>query len=220
MSLQRVNGEYLGTCRCGCGTDLYERIWLYPSGGVCTRLHPRYARNHSLRVNHQDRHGLNNYPVYEARKALILPVGLELDATIHRRQQELGLSSMEMQALLGWKGHNTLHRYKYKPNIMRATLRGILDRLYADEGGWVEASKLWALVRERQAYWGMTDAEMAAVLGTTEAPWIGKATARRILLTLTGPRRPCEFEQARTQRERVREDRAHYRAKATERQAS
>lgn len=107
MSLQRVNGEYLGTCRCGCGTDLYERIWLYPSGGICT-----------------------------------------------------------------------------------------------------------------QAYWGMTDQEMAAVLGTTEAPWIGKATARRILLALTGPRRPCEFESAHTRRAKARADRAEYRAEAAERKAS
>jgi hypothetical protein len=220
VSLQRVNGEYLGTCRCGCGTDLYERIWLRPTGSVSSSIRPRYARNHSLRVNHQDRHGLDNYPVYEARKALILPVGLELDALILRRRQELGLTSVEMHALLGWKGRNNLHRYRFKPNIMRSTLLKTLDRLYADEGGWVEAGKLWVLVRERQAYWGMTDVEMAAVLGATEAPWIGKATARRILLALTGPRRPCEFESAYTRRAKDRDERAECRAKVAERQAS
>jgi hypothetical protein len=220
VSLQRVNGEYLGTCQCGCGTDLYERIWLYPTGGIATRLRPRYARNHSLRVNHKDRTGIPNSHVHEARRALILPLGLELDALIHRRQQELGRSSAEMHALLGWKGHSNLHRYKFKPNIMRSTLHKTLDRLYADEGGWVQSERLWTLVRERQASWGMTEAEMMTVLGTTEAPWIGKATARRILLALTSPRRPCEFESAYTRRAKDRSERAEYRAKAAERQAS
>lgn len=44
-----------------------------------------------------------------------------------------------------------------------------------------EARPLCRLVRDRQALWGMTDEEMAARLGTTEARWLGKATARRIL---------------------------------------
>lgn len=220
MSLQRVNGEYLGECRCGCGESVYEHVWLYPSGGVNRRSRPRYIENHSLRVNHMDRTGADNFLVGEARRAMALPLGLELDALIHRRRWELGLSTAGMHALLGWKGRNNLHRYHYKPNIMPRTLHKTLDRLYADEGGWVQSERLWTLVRERQVHWGMTDDEMLAVLGTTEARWIGKAMARRILLTLTSPRRPCEFEQARTQRERVREDRAHYRAKAAERQAS
>jgi transcriptional regulator with XRE-family HTH domain len=154
------------------------------------------------------------------RKALILPLGGELHETIQRRRSELGLSQNEMLALLGWKGPNNLSRYRFKPNIMRATLQRTLDSLYADDGGWVEADKLWALVRERQALWGMTDDEMSAILGTTEARWIGKATARRILLTLTSPRRPCEFEQIRTQRESARHQRVEYRAKSAERQAS
>lgn len=217
---QRVNGEYLGTCACGCGEAVYERLYLYPTGGIGMRDRPRFIEYHSLRVNHKDRTGIPSGARYEARRALILPLGLELDALIHRRRQELGLSSVEMHALLGWKGRNNLHRYKFKPNIMRSTLHRTLDSLYADEGGWVEADKLWTLVRERQAYWGMTETEMRAVLGATEARWIGKATARRILFTLTSPRRPCEFEQIRTQRETARHQRAEYRAKATERQAS
>jgi hypothetical protein len=216
----RVNGEYLGTCACGCGEAVYERLYLYPTGGIGMRDRPRFIEHHSLRVNHKDRTGIPSRARYEARRALILPLGLELDALIHRRRQELGLSSVEMHALLGWKGRNNLHRYKFKPNVMRSTLNRTLDSLYADEGGWVEADKLWALVRERQAYWGMTDTEMSAVLQTTEALWIGKATARRILLALTGSRRPCEFEQIRTQRETACHQRAEYRAKAIERQAS
>jgi hypothetical protein len=220
VSLQRVNGEYLGTCGCGCGEPVYEHIWLYPSGGVNRRSRPRYIENHSLRVNHMDRTGADNFLVGEARRAMALPLGLELDALIHRRRRELGLSTAEMHALLGWKGRSNLHRYKFKPNIMPRTLHKTLDSLYADEGGWVEAAKLWTLVRERQASWGMTDDEMTTVLGTTEARWIGKATARRILLTLTAPRRPCEFEQIRTQREAARHQRANEREKAAERKAS
>lgn len=217
---ERVNGEYLGECRCGCGEALYERLYLRPSGSVSIRSRPRYARNHSLRVNHSDRTGAPNYPVAEARKAMRLPVGHELDALIHRRRRELGLSTAEMHVLLGWKGRNNLHRYKSKPNVMPSTLHKILDRLYADEGGWVEAGRLWTLVRERQAYWGMTDAEMTAGLGAVEAPWMGKETARRVLLALTGPRKPSEFESSWTRRVRERDERAQYRAKAAERQAS
>lgn len=217
----RTNGEYLGTCECGCGEALYEHIWRTQSGGIGCRSKPRFSPGHSLRIHRADRTGVADItPAMRGRKALILPLGNELHETIQRRRSELGLSQNEMLALLGWKGPNNLSRYRFKPNIMRSTLHRTLDRLYADEGGWVEGGKLWALVRERQAYWGMTDDEMGAVLRTTEARWIGKATARRILLTLTGSRRPCEFEQIRTQRETARHQRAEYRAKSAEREAS
>ena len=136
---QRVDGEYLGECQCGCGTALYERLYLRPSGSIACRSRPRFACNHSLRVHHCDRTGATDaYPVAEARKALLLPLGAELDATIHRRRRELGLSTKEMQVLLGWKGRNNLHRYKYKPNVMPRTLHAVLDRLFANEGGWVD----------------------------------------------------------------------------------
>lgn len=55
----------------------------------------------------------------------------------------------------------------------------VFDRLAALPGG--EARPLCRLVRDRQALCAMTGEEMAARLGTTEARWIGKATARRIL---------------------------------------
>ncbi len=210
---RRVDGDYLGECQCGCGTALFERLYLRPSGSIACRSRPRFARNHSLRVHHCDRTGATDaYPVAEARKALFLPLGAELDATIHRRRRELGLSTKEMQVLLGWKGRNNLHRYKYKPNVMPRTLHSVLDRLFANEGGWVEAGPLWSLVRDRQALWGMTDEEMAAYLGTAQVHWIGKATARRILLSLSGPRRPCAHESEWTKRARARDERARCRA--------
>jgi hypothetical protein len=124
-------------------------LYLRPSGSIACRSRPRFARNHSLRVHHCDRTGAtDSYPVAEARKALLLPLGAELDATIHRRRRELGLSTKEMQVLLGWKGRNNLHRYKYKPNVMPRTLYSVLDRLFDNEGGWVEAGPLWSLVRK------------------------------------------------------------------------
>src|SRR6266481_2045034 len=212
---ERVDGEYLGDCDCGCGcgTPLFERLYLRPSGSIACRSRPRFVRNHTLRVYHCDRTGAtDSYPVAEARKALFLRLGAELDATIHRRRRELGLSTREMQVLLGWKGRNNLHRYKYKPNVMPRTLYSTLDRLFADEGGWVEAGPLWRLVRDRQAAWGMTDEEMAARLGTTQARWIGKDSARRILLGLSGPRRPCAHESEWTRRARARDERARCRA--------
>jgi len=210
---ERVDGEYLGDCECGCGTALFERLYLRPSGTIACRSRPRFVRNHTLRVYHCDRTGAtDSYPVAEARKALLLPLGAELDATIHRRRRELGLSTREMQVLLGWKGRNNLHRYKYKPNVMPRTLYSALDKLFADEGGWVEAGPLWTLVRDRQALWGMTDEEMAGHLGTTEARWIGKDSARRILLGLSGPRRPCAHESEWTRRARARDERARCRA--------
>jgi len=144
---ERVDGEYLGDCQCGCGTPLFERLYLRPSGSIACRSRPRFVRNHTLRVHHCDRTGAtDSYPVAEARKALLLPLGAELDATIHRRRRELGLSTREMQVLLGWKGRNNLHRYKYKPNVMPRTLHSVLDKLFANEGGWVEAPPLWRLV--------------------------------------------------------------------------
>jgi hypothetical protein len=213
MRYRRVDGEYLGQCGCGCGTALFERLYLRPSGSIACRSRPRFVRNHSLRVHHCDRTGAtDSYPVAEARKAMLLPLGAELDATIHRRRRELGLSTKEMQVLLGWKGRNNLHRYKYKPNVMPRTLHSVLDRLFANEGGWVEAGPLWSLVRDRQALWGMTDEEMASRLGTTEARWIGKDSARRILLSLSGPRRPCAHESEWTRRARARGERARSRA--------
>jgi hypothetical protein len=210
---RRVDGEYLGDCQCGCGTALYERLYLRPSGSIACRSRPRFVRNHSLRVHHCDRTGAtDSYPVAEARKALLLPLGAELDATIHRRRRELGLSTREMQVLLGWRGRNNLHRYKYKPNVMPRTLYSVLDRLFDNEGGWVEAGPLWRLVRDRQALWGTTDEEMTARLGTTEVRWIGRATARHILLSLSGPRRPCAHESEWTKRARARDERARCRA--------
>lgn len=218
---RRVDGEYVGECGCGCGTALFERLYLRASGSIACRTRPRFAPNHSLRVNRCDRTGATNaYPVAEARKALILPLGAELDATIHRRRRELGLTTDEMQALLGWKGRNNLHRYRFKPNVMPRTLRTVLDKLFANEGGWVETGPLWVLVRDRQVLWGMTDEEMAAHLGTNEVRWIGKATARRILLSLSGPRRPCAHESEWTRRARARDERARCRAKAAEGEAS
>src|SRR2546425_8001036 len=95
---------------------------------------------------------------------------------------------------------------------MPRTLHSVLDRLFANEGGWVEAGPLWRLVRDRQAVWGMTDEEMAARLGTTEARWIGKDSARRILLDLSGPRRPCAHESEWTRRARARDERARCRS--------
>src|SRR5437588_3481194 len=210
---ERVDGEYLGDCQCGCGTALFERLYLRPSGSIACRSRPRFVRNHTLRVHHSDRTGAtDSYLVAEARKALLLPLGAELDATIHRRRRELGLSTKEMQVLLGWKGRNNLHRYKYKPNVMPRTLHSVLDKLFADEGGWVEARSLWRLVRDRQALWGMADEEMAVHLGTAEVRWIGKATARRILLSLSAPRRPCAHESEGTRRARARDERARSRA--------
>jgi hypothetical protein len=210
---QRVDGQYLGDCQCGCGLPLHERLYLRPTGSIAFRSRPRYARHHSLRVNRCDRTGATNYyPVAEARKALILPLGGELDATIQRRRRELRLSTDEMLALLGWKGRSNLHRYKAKPNLMQATLRAVLDKLFANEGGWVEAGPLWMLVRDRQVLWGMTDEEMAACLGTTEVRWIGLATARSILLTLAGPRRPSAWESEWAQRQVWRKEKAQERA--------
>jgi hypothetical protein len=58
----------------------------------------------------------------------------------------------------------------------------------------------------------MTDEEMAARLGTSQARWIGKATARRILLSLSGSRRPCAHESEWTRRARARDERARCRA--------
>jgi hypothetical protein len=79
-----------------------------------------------------------------------------------------------------------------------------------------EAGPLRRLVRDRQALWGMTDEEMAARLGTTEARRIGKATAWRILLSLFGPRRPCAHESEWTRWARARDERARDRTKAAE----
>jgi hypothetical protein len=189
MSYIRINGERVGTCACGCGTELFERLYLRPaSRKVAFRTRPRFVRNHSLRVNHCDRTGATNaYPVAAARRAMALPLGPDLDATIVRRRRELGLSPAEMQQLLGWKGVNNLRRYKYKLNVMPRTLHAVLDRLFSDEGGWVEAEPIWRLARQRQALWGMTDREMALHLGCEPARWLGKATARRVLLALATP---------------------------------
>ena len=157
---ERVDGEYLGDCQCGCGTALFERLYLRPSGTIACRSRPRFVRNHTLRVYHCDRTGAtDSYPVAEARKALLLPLGAELDATIHRRRRELGLSTREMQVLLGWKGRNNLHRYKYKPNVMPRTLYSALDKLFADEGGWVEAGPLWSLVAPYCPAWSLLTRE-------------------------------------------------------------
>ena len=94
----------------------------------------------------------------------------------------------------------------------------VFDRLGALPGD--EARPLCRLVGDRQALWGMTDEETAARLGTTEARWIGKATARRILLSLPGPRRPCAHESEWAGRARARDERARGRARAAERRAS
>lgn len=226
---QRVDGEYLEDCRCGCGLPLHERLYLRSTGSVAFRTRPRFAPGHSLRVNRCDRTGATDYyPIAEARKALILPLGADLDATIQRRRRELGLSADEMLGLLGWKGRSNLHRYKFKPNLMPATLNAVLDKLFANEGGWVEAGPLWMLVRDRQALWAMTDEEIADYLGTTEVRWIGKATARNILLTLGGPRRPSAQESEWARRQTWRKEKAQERAqgqaedqsKGADRQAS
>jgi hypothetical protein len=82
------------------------------------------------------------------------------------------------------------------------------------------AGPLCRLVRDRQALWGMTDEEMAARLGTTEARWMGKATAGRILLSLSGPHRPCAHESQWSKVARARDERARGRARAAERRAS
>jgi len=83
-----------------------------------------------------------------------------------------------------------------------------------------EARPLCRLVGDRQALWGMTDEEMAGRLGTTETRWIGKATARRILLSLSAPRRPCAHESEWAGRARARDERARGRARAAGRRAS
>lgn len=194
----RTDGDYLGLCECGCQTPVHERIWRTANGGIGCRSRPRFAPGHSLRVNRADHIGTADItPAMAARRALILPLGLELHEAIQNRRRELGLTTGDMQALLGWKGRNNLHRYRYKPNVMRSTLERVLDRLYADEGGWVEAEPLWTLVRNRQATWGASDAEMAAVVGAKESRWVGKDTARRVLLSLSSPRRACEYEKGR-----------------------
>lgn len=218
MKHRRVDGDYLGDCGCGCGFQLFERLYLRPSGTVAFRTRPKFARHHSLRVNHCDRTGAPHYPVAEARKAMLLPLGAELDATIHRRRRELGLSTAQMHDLLGWKGANNLHRYKFVPRLMPSTLHRVLDRLFADEGGWVEAGPVWSLARQRQALWGMTDEELAAHLGTTEVRWIGKETARRILLALSGPRQPSSRESDETRRARDRAARARCPSRASQTQ--
>jgi hypothetical protein len=209
----RVDGEYLGECACGCGTPLFERLYLRDPGAVAFRTRPRFAPNHSLRVHHCVRPGAPTYPVAQARAAMLLAVGDEVHATIVRRRRELGLNIAEMKDLLGWARSSDLHRYRSKATrLMPSTLHRILDRLFADEGGWVEAAPLWRLARQRRALWGMTDNEMAAHLGTDEVRWIGRETARRILLTLSGPRRPSATESDETRRERARVDRARFRA--------
>jgi hypothetical protein len=91
----------------------------------------------------------------------------------------------------------------------------LLGALPGDEPG-----PLWRLVGDRQALWDTTDEEMAARLGTTEARWIGTATARRILLSLSGPRRPCAHESEWTKWARARDERARCRAKPAEGRAS
>lgn len=216
----RVHGEYLGECACGCGTPLFERLYLRAPGEVAFRTRPRFAPNHSLRVHHCDRTGAPTYPVAQARAAMLLAVGDEVHATILRRRRELGLSVAEMKDRLGWARSSDLHRYRSKKTrLMPSTLHRILDRLFADEGGWVEAAPLWRLARQRRALWGMTDIEMADYLGTDEVRWVGKETARRVLLTLNGPRRPSATESDETRRERARVDRARFRAQEAAREA-
>jgi hypothetical protein len=94
----------------------------------------------------------------------------------------------------------------------------VFDLLSALPGD--EPRPLCRLVGDRQALWGMTDEETAARLGPTEARWIGKATARRILLGLSGPRRPCTHESEWAGRARARDERARGRARDAERRAS
>src|SRR5437660_268962 len=101
------------------------------------------------------------------------------------------------------------------PTVVMGWVFGLRGALTGDE-----ARPRCRLVRDRQALWGMTDEETAALLGTTEAPWIGKATARRILLSLPGPRRPCPHESEWAGRARARDGRARGRARAAERRAS
>lgn len=216
----RVEGEYLGECACGCHTPLFERLYLRAPGEVAFRTRPRFVPNHSLRIHHCDRTGAATYPVAQARTAMLLPVGDEVHATILRRRRELGLSVEEMKDLLGWARSSDLHRYRSKSSrLMPSTLHRILDRLFADEGGWVEAGALWRLAKQRQALWGMTDTEMAIHLGTGEVRWIGRRTARRILFVLNGARRPSATESDETRRERARVDRARYRAQGAVRAA-
>ena len=217
----RVDGDYLGECACGCGTVLFERLYLRAPGEVAFRTRPRFAPNHSLRIHHCDRTGAPTYPVAQARAAMLLPVGGEVHATILRRRRELGLSVAGMKDLLGWARSSDLHRYRSKStHLMPSTLHRILDRLFAGEGGWVEAAPLWRLARRRRALWGMTDAEMVAHLGTDEVRWIGKESARRILLILNGPRRPSATESHETRRERARVERARFRAQEAAREAA
>ncbi len=100
----RVDGEYLGECACGCGSVLFERLYLRAPDEVAFRTRPRFAPNHSLRVHHCDRTGAPTFPVAQARAAMLLPVGGEVHATIPRRRRELGLSVAEMKDLLGYVG--------------------------------------------------------------------------------------------------------------------
>src|SRR5260370_7273801 len=107
---ERVDGESLGDCECGCGTALFERLYLRPSGSIACRSRPRFVRNHTLRVYHCDRTGAtDSYPVAEARKALLLPLGAELDATIHRRPRHPRLSTRQIPLLLPAHGPTNLH---------------------------------------------------------------------------------------------------------------
>lgn len=199
----RTDGAYLGTCRCGCGQEIYETVWRWrETGWIKSRKSNRYVRGHNL-------HGIDNFRTpkgtnrgniqyaMKARAALTVPLGAELHEVIQRRRRELGLSVSGMMALLGWKGDNNLHRYACRTNVMLPTIHRVLDALYAEEGGWVEAAPLWVLARRRQSLWGLTAAEMAEFLGTAETHWIGKQTARRILLALNQPRQPCAAERER-----------------------
>lgn len=189
---RRIDGEPLGLCACGCGSELVERIYVRPSGSIARRSRPRFVQHHSLRVHHFDRAAVVAGPEAVVRKTAALPVGAELDATIRRRRRELGLSVDQMLALIGWAGpRGNLYRYRYRSNVADTTLRSVLDRLFADEGGWVESAPVLSLARDR-----LVGDELHQLLDTEPGRWMGRATARRLLedLSRVPAGRPAKLE--------------------------
>lgn len=200
----RRDGEVIGICACGCGEEITERIY-----ERCDRGSARIGHRHRPRFlfGHAD-----------LRPKFLIPAG-PLWSLVEDYKRLHGVTWRFMADLLSYSGPPAIMALKRQAWIKPQTAERIRSTLVAHSDGWVEATLVWALIRRRQAEWGMNDDEARQRFGP-ECMWFSRAEATRILRVLAGPRPATALEADWAQREQARTERASQRARVVERQAS
>lgn len=200
----RRDGEVIGMCECGCGEPIPERIYERCDRGASRighRAHPRFLFGHA-----------------DSRPKSLVPAE-PLWRLVEDYKRLHGVTWRFMADLLEYAGPPAVMALKRQVWVKPQTAERVRAVLAAHADGWVEARLVWALIHRRQEEWGLTAEEVRRRFGP-QCMWFSRADATRILLALSGPRKPSEFESTWMRRRNGSVERAEYRAKAAERQVA